>query len=129
MMARARSAPVAARITKRGYYFLCALEVLAHSAMLPANMMVVKARIPNSLFIQTVEESDLPPNWSDSIPSKENARPRNGLGKEWGYHGALCALRYRSQTSLRQPNRVFASYAFSQVLTFNPSCLLSGNLG
>ena len=38
---------------------LCALEVLAHSAMLPTGMFVVQARIPNSVPIQTVEESDL----------------------------------------------------------------------
>ena len=50
---------------------LCALEVLAPSAMLPTDMIVVQARIPNSLSIKTVEESDLPPNWNSPMPSKK----------------------------------------------------------
>ena len=67
---------------------LCALEVLAHSAMLPANTIVVKARVPNSLFIQTVEESDLPPNWSNPIPSRKT----QDLGTNWVKSGATAVL-------------------------------------
>ena len=55
---------------------LCGLEVLAHSAMLPTDMIVIQARIPNSVLIQTIEESDLPPNWSSPIPSRKSGRLR-----------------------------------------------------
>jgi RES domain-containing protein len=58
---------------------LCALEVLAHSAMLPTQMIVVQAIIPNSLSIQTVEESELPPNWSKPIPSGKT----QDFGTDW----------------------------------------------
>ena len=58
---------------------LCALDVLAHSAMLPTDMIVVQARIPNSIPIQTVEESDLLPNWSSPRPSKKT----QDLGTDW----------------------------------------------
>ena len=57
---------------------LCALELLAHSAMLPTDMIVVQARVPKTLSMQTVEESDLPPNWSSPIPSKKT----QGLGTD-----------------------------------------------
>jgi RES domain-containing protein len=67
---------------------LCALEVLAHGAMLPADMIVVQARIPNTLTIRKVEESDLPPNWSSPIPSK---RTRD-LGTNWVSSGATAVL-------------------------------------
>lgn len=67
---------------------LCALEVLAHSAMLPTNMMVVQARIPNHLPVKTVEESDLPPNWSNSTPSRKT----QDLGTDWIQSGATAVL-------------------------------------
>jgi RES domain-containing protein len=67
---------------------LCALEVLAHGAMLPADMIVVQARIPNSLTIQTVEESNLPPNWSSPIRSKET----QDLGTDWIKSGTTAVL-------------------------------------
>jgi hypothetical protein len=58
---------------------LCALELLAHSAMLPADMIVVQARVPKSLSMQTVEESDLPPNWSSPyLPRKRKTSERIG---------------------------------------------------
>src|SRR6266700_590216 len=67
---------------------LCGLEVLAHSAMLPADMIVVQAKIPNSLLIQTVEESDLPKNWSGPIPSKKT----RDLGTDWIKSGVTAVL-------------------------------------
>jgi hypothetical protein len=76
--------------------YLCALEALAHSAMLPADMIVVQARIPNSLSIQTVEESFAsklePPDTFQEI-----ARPRDRLGKKGSYSSAVCAFGYCSQ--------------------------------
>lgn len=67
---------------------LCALEVLAHSGMLPTDMIVVQARIPNSLSIQTVEESDLPPDWSRPMASKKTQE----LGTDWIESGATAVL-------------------------------------
>jgi len=67
---------------------LCALEVLAHSAMLPAEMIVVQARIPNHLSIQRVEESALPPSWSSPIPSRKT----QDLGTAWIESGATAVL-------------------------------------
>ena len=67
---------------------LCALEVLAHSAMLPTDMVVVQARIPNRLSIRTVEETDLPPNWSRPIPTKKT----QDLGTDWVKSGATAVL-------------------------------------
>jgi len=46
---------------------LCALEMLAHSAKLPADMIVMGARIPKSVSIRTIEETDLPANWSGPV--------------------------------------------------------------
>ena len=72
-----------------GRPLLCArLEALGHSAMLPTDMIVVQARIPNSLSIQTVQESDLPPNWSSPIPSKKT----RDLGTDWIKSGATAVL-------------------------------------
>ena len=67
---------------------LCALEVLAHSAMLPTDMIVVQARIPNTISIQAVEESDLPSNWSSARPSKKT----QDLGTDWIKSGATAVL-------------------------------------
>ena len=67
---------------------LCALEVLAHGAMLPARMIVVQSRIPNGLSIQAVEESDLPPNWSSPVPSKKT----QDLGTDWAKSGTTAVL-------------------------------------
>src|SRR5271168_3583725 len=67
---------------------LCALEVLAHSAGLPTDMIVVQAGIPSSFTIQTVEESDLPPNWSSPMP----ARKTQDLGTDWLKSGATAVL-------------------------------------
>ena len=67
---------------------LCALELLAHSAMLPTDMIVVQARVPKSLSMQTVEESDLPPNWSSPIPSKKT----QDLGTDWVRSAATAVL-------------------------------------
>jgi RES domain-containing protein len=67
---------------------LCALEVLAHSARLPTDMIVVQATIPNSLSTQTVEESDLPPNWNTPEPSRKT----QDIGTDWIKSGATAVL-------------------------------------
>jgi len=72
----------------RGDGLLVRAEVLAHSAMLPADMIVVQTRIPNSLSIQTVEESDLSPNWSSPMPSRKT----HDLGTDWVKSGATAVL-------------------------------------
>ena len=67
---------------------LCALEVLAHSAMLPVDMIVVEARIPSSLSIQALEESDLPPDWTSPVPSTKT----QDLGTDWIRTAATAVL-------------------------------------
>ena len=67
---------------------LCALELLAHSAMLPTDTIVVEARVPKSLSMQAVEESDLPPNWSSPIASKKT----QDLGTDWVRSGATVII-------------------------------------
>jgi RES domain-containing protein len=67
---------------------LCLLEVLAHSAALPADMMVIEARIPNSVSIRTVEQSELPANWNRAVaPTKTR-----DLGTSWAKGGATAVL-------------------------------------
>jgi len=58
---------------------LCVLEVLVHGALLPTDMIVVQARIPNGLLEQ-------------SNAFQENPGPRNELDKERSYRGPVCAL-------------------------------------
>ena len=67
---------------------LCALELLAHSAMLPTDTIVVEARVPKNLSMQTVEESDLPPNGSSPIASRKT----QDLGTDWVKSGATAVL-------------------------------------
>ena len=98
---------------------LCALEVLAHSAMLPIDMIVVQARVPNSPSMQTVEESDLPRNWSNPIPSKKT----QDLGTDWIRSGATVVLSVPSviipseRNYLLNPQHILISseFAFSRL--------------
>ena len=62
--------------------------MLAHSAMLPTDMIVVQARIPDCIPIQTVEKSDLPPDWSSPRASKKT----QDLGTDWVKSGAGAVL-------------------------------------
>ncbi len=97
---------------------LCALEVLAHSAMLPAGMIVVQARIPNNLIIQTIEESDLPPSWSSPLPSKKT----QDLGMEWIKSGAAAVLSVPSVIVPSERNYLLnpAHPDFSRIRFFPP---------
>jgi RES domain-containing protein len=67
---------------------LCALEVLAHSAKLPADMIVIGARIPKSVSIRTIEETDLPANWSGPVATKKTKE----IGTGWAKSGATAVL-------------------------------------
>ena len=67
---------------------LCALEVLAHSAKLPADMIVIGARIPKSVSIRTIEETDLPVNWSGPVATKKT----KDIGTTWAKSGATAVL-------------------------------------
>ena len=67
---------------------LCALEVLAHSAMLPNDMIVVRARIPDAVSIQTIEEDNLPARWSSPVASKKT----KDIGTDWVESGATAVL-------------------------------------
>ena len=102
-MAWAPGAPAAAEITSErqcciaGLRLLCALELLAHSAMLPTDMIVVQARVPKSLSVQTVGRIRFASELEQPGTFQENARLRNGLGKEQSYSGAVCAFGYYSE--------------------------------
>lgn len=67
---------------------LCALEVLAHSAKLPADMIVIGARIPKSVSIRTIEETDSPSNWSGPVATKKT----KDIGTSWAKSGATAVL-------------------------------------
>ena len=54
----------------------------------PTDRNVVEVRIPNSLSIQTVDESDPPPNWSSPVPSGKT----QDLGTHWVRSGATAVL-------------------------------------
>jgi len=67
---------------------LCALEVLAHSAKLPAEMIVIGAGIPKSVSIRMIEETDLPANWSGPVATKKT----RDIGTSWAKSGATAVL-------------------------------------
>jgi RES domain-containing protein len=67
---------------------LCALEVLAYSAKLPADMIVIGARIPSNVSIRTIEETDLPANWSGPVATKKT----KDIGTSWVKSGATAVL-------------------------------------
>ena len=67
---------------------LCALEVLAHSAKLAADMIVIGARIPKSISIRTIDETDLPANWSGPIATKKT----KDIGTSWTKSAATAVL-------------------------------------
>jgi RES domain-containing protein len=64
------------------------LEVLAHSAKLPADMIVIGARIPKSVSIRTIEETDLPANWSGPVATRKT----KDIGTSWAKSGATAVL-------------------------------------
>ncbi len=67
---------------------LCALEVLAHSAKLPADVIVIGARIPQSVSIRTIEETDLPATWSGPVATRKT----KDIGTSWAKSGATAVL-------------------------------------
>jgi RES domain-containing protein len=67
---------------------LCALEVLAHSAKLPADMIVIGAGIPKSVSIRMIEETDLPANWSGPVATRKT----KDIGTSWAKSGATAVL-------------------------------------
>jgi len=78
---------------------LCASEVLAPSAKLPADMIVIGARIPKSVAIRTIDETDLPANWSGSVATKKT----KNIGTSWAKSGATAVL---SVPSVVVPNEL-----------------------
>jgi RES domain-containing protein len=47
---------------------LCALEVLANSEKLPANMVSIAAEIPDRMPIPAYTEADVPMDWNAPVP-------------------------------------------------------------
>lgn len=58
---------------------LCALEVLANSAALPIDMVVIAADVPDDLTIEVTAEADLPPDWNASIAPEST----KDIGSRW----------------------------------------------
>jgi RES domain-containing protein len=58
---------------------LCALEVLANGANVPAGMALVEIEIPDYLSIVSVQMDELPVGWDYSVPSSAS----KDMGTEW----------------------------------------------
>lgn len=58
---------------------LAALEVLANGAGLPSNMVIIQARIPDTMKIKKLERADLPPDWNKAVPSDST----RDIGTNW----------------------------------------------
>ncbi len=62
--------------------------MLAHSAKLPADVIVIGARIPQSVSIRTIEETDLPATWSGPVATRKT----KDIGTSWAKSGATAVL-------------------------------------
>lgn len=58
---------------------LAALEVLANSAGLPSNMVIIRAWIPDTVKVKTLEKADLPGDWNRAVPSDST----KDIGTNW----------------------------------------------
>jgi RES domain-containing protein len=67
---------------------LCALEVLANSAGLPAGMVVIAADVPDTLAIEALKETDLPVDWNSPIAP----RSTKAIGARWAKNKATVVL-------------------------------------
>jgi RES domain-containing protein len=97
---------------------LCALEVLAHSAALPADMIVIGARIPKSVSIRTIEEAELPANWNRPVATKKT----KDLGTSWVKSGTTAVLSVPSVVVPNERNYLLnpAHPDFSKIRFFAP---------
>jgi hypothetical protein len=53
-------------------------------------MIVIGARIPKSVSIRTIEETDLPANWSGPVATKKT----KDIGMSWAKSGATRLVTY-----------------------------------
>lgn len=67
---------------------LCALELLAHSAKLPVDMIVIRAAIPRKLLVATIRETDLPDGWNAPLAIKKT----KDRGSDWVKSRATAVL-------------------------------------
>jgi hypothetical protein len=76
---------------------LAALEVPANSAGLPSNMVIIQARIPDTMKIKTLEKADLPGDWSRAVPRDST----KDIGTNWPrpWRAPFCRFRPRSLTA------------------------------
>jgi len=58
---------------------LAALEVLANSAGLPSNMVIVQAHIPDTMKVKKLEKAALPADWNRAVPSDST----KDIGTNW----------------------------------------------
>jgi RES domain-containing protein len=97
---------------------LCALEVLAHSAKLPADMIFIGAGIPKSVSIRTIEETDLPAKWTGPVATKKT----KDIGTSWAKSGATAVLSVPSVVVPNERNYLLnpAHPDFSKILFSAP---------
>jgi len=67
---------------------LCALEVLANSAHLPAGMVSIEAAVPDSTSILAIKDSDLPPDWDAPMAPTST----KDIGTKWTRSGVSVVL-------------------------------------
>jgi RES domain-containing protein len=67
---------------------LCALEVLAHSAALPQNMISIAAEIPDDLILTILLPDKIPPDWNSNVPSSST----KNIGTTWARSGVSVAF-------------------------------------
>ena len=58
---------------------LCALEVLVHANAQPTDRVVISAEVPDTLSIQTLNESNLPADWKSAVAPTST----KDIGTQW----------------------------------------------
>jgi RES domain-containing protein len=79
---------------------LCALEILAHSAGLPVEMVVIEAEFPDSLPVETLLDADLPSSWNDPVAPSST----KDIGSRWAVAKSAAILSVPSAVVPRDRN-------------------------
>ncbi|HXM43415.1 MAG TPA: RES domain-containing protein [Bryobacteraceae bacterium] len=101
---------------------LAALEVLATSAGLPSNMVIIQAWIPDTMKIKKLQRADLPGDWNSAVPSDST----RDIGTDWAASMETAVLSVPSAVVDREKNylinprhRDFGLITFSAPEPFN----------
>lgn len=105
-------------------YCVALLELLAHlpAGSMAANFVAMSIRIPSTFAIETLYESDLPPNWRDRDP--QVGRRLAEIGAEWLASQRTCVLSVPSASIPNERqflmNPAHAAFAELEVLSQEP---------